>query len=40
VSLPDGGSDSLIVEIAGLTLGERFENPMREFFRTYLELCR
>ena len=40
VSLPDGGDDSLIVEIAGLTLGERFENPMREFFRTYLELCR
>ena len=40
VSLPDGGNDSLIVEIAGLTLGERFENPMREFFRTYLELCR
>ena len=40
VSLPDGGDDSLIVEIAGLTLGERFENAMREFFRTYLELCR
>ena len=40
VSLPDGGNDSLIVEIAGLTLGERFENPMREFFRAYLELCR
>ncbi len=40
VSLPDGGDDSLIVEIAGLTLGERFENAMREFFRTSLELCR
>ncbi len=40
VSLPEGGDDALIVEIAGLTLGERFENAMREYFRTYLELCR
>ncbi len=40
VSLPEGGPDSLIVEIAGLTLGGRFERPLREFFRTYLALCR
>ncbi len=40
VSLPEGEGDSLIVEIAGLTLGDRFQNALREFFRTYLELCR
>jgi hypothetical protein len=40
VSLVNRGGDSLIVEIAGLTLGERFESAVREFFRTYLELCR
>ncbi len=40
VSLPEGGDDALIVEIAGLTLGERFENAMREYFRAYLDLCR
>ena len=40
VSLPGGGDASLIVEIAGLTLGERFESAMREFFLTYLYLCR
>ncbi|MCH8164425.1 MAG: hypothetical protein IH889_02340 [Planctomycetes bacterium] len=38
LSLADG--DSLIVEIAGLTLGERFQDELREFFVTYLELCR
>ena len=38
LSLADG--DSLIVEIAGLTLGERFQDELREFFETYLELCR
>lgn len=40
VSLPNDGDASLIVEIAGLTLGERFESAMREFFETYLDLCR
>ncbi len=40
VALGGPDSDGLIVEIAGLTLGGRFEEPMREFFRTYLELCR
>ncbi len=40
VSLPAGEDASLIVEIAGLTLGERFESAMREFFLTYLYLCR
>jgi Mg-chelatase subunit ChlD len=40
VSLSDRGGDPLIIEIAGLTLGERFEDALREFFRTYLELCR
>jgi Mg-chelatase subunit ChlD len=40
VSLADRGGDSLIIEIAGLTFGERFEDALREFFRTYLELCR
>ncbi len=32
--------DSLVAEIAGLTLGGRFEEEFREFFETYLELCR
>jgi hypothetical protein len=40
VPLGAADRDSLIVEIAGLTLGERFEDELREFFRTYLELCR
>ena len=40
VSLSNRGGDSLIIEIAGLTFGERFEDALREFFRTYLELCR
>ena len=40
VALENRGGDSLIVEIAGLALGERFEGELREFFRTYLELCR
>lgn len=40
VSLGSEGTDSLIIEIAGLTLGERFGPELREFFRTYLELCR
>jgi hypothetical protein len=38
VSLED--DDLLIPEIAGLTLGEIFEPEFREFFRTYLGLCR
>jgi Mg-chelatase subunit ChlD len=40
VALADRGGDSLIIEIAGLTFGERFEDALREFFQTYLELCR
>jgi hypothetical protein len=40
VSLSDRGGDPLIIEIAGLTFGERFEEALREFFQTYLELCR
>ena len=40
MSLSGGGGDPLIIEIAGLTFGERFEDALREFFRTYLELCR
>lgn len=40
VSLGGPESDSLIVEIAGMTLGGRFREPMVEFFKTYLELCR
>ena len=40
VSLKDRGGDSLIVEIAGLTLGDRFEDALRAFFRSYLDLCR
>lgn len=38
VTLEDG--DSLIAEIAGLTLGDAFKEEFREFFRIYLELCR
>jgi Mg-chelatase subunit ChlD len=38
VSLED--DDLLIPEIAGLTLGDRFPDEFREFFQTYLELCR
>jgi Mg-chelatase subunit ChlD len=33
-------TDSLLIEIAGLTMAERFEREMREFFERYLELCR
>ena len=33
-------TDSLIVEIAGLSLGGRFGEELREFFRAYLQLCR
>ena len=40
VSLPEEGSDTLIVEVAGLALGGRFDDSLREFFRTYLYLCR
>lgn len=32
--------DSLVVEIAGLTLGERFEVEMVQLFRRYLATCR
>jgi hypothetical protein len=39
-TLAEGETGALIVEIAGLTLGERFGAEMREFFRAYLELCR
>ncbi len=38
VSLED--DDLLIPAIAGLTLGDRFPDEFREFFQTYLELCR
>ncbi len=38
VSLTRG--DSLTAEIAGLTLGDRFDDELREFFNVYLELCR
>jgi hypothetical protein len=40
VALSGDGGDSLIMEIAGLTFGERFEDALREFFEAYLELCR
>lgn len=32
--------DSLVGEIVGLTLGDRFEDAMRGFFSAYLEVCR
>jgi len=32
--------DSLVAEITGLSLGDAFEDEMREFFLVYLELCR
>ncbi|MHC4989966.1 MAG: HEAT repeat domain-containing protein [Planctomycetota bacterium] len=38
VTLESG--DSLVAEIAGLTLGDRFAEEFREFFRIYLDLCR
>jgi len=38
VSLAD--DDSLMAEITGLTLADRFEQEFREFFQVYLELCR
>ncbi|MHC5004139.1 MAG: hypothetical protein ACYTJ0_13570 [Planctomycetota bacterium] len=38
VNLEDG--DSLVVEITGLTLGDRFDEEFREFFAIYLALCR
>ena len=31
--------DDLVAEIAGLTIGERFEEEFRELFRLYLALC-
>lgn len=37
VNLDEG--DSLVVEIAGLTLGERFDEQMQEFFRVFVRLC-
>jgi Mg-chelatase subunit ChlD len=33
-------NDSLVAEITGLSLGDQFEEEMREFFLVYLELCR
>ena len=38
VSLAD--DDLLITEIAGLTIGDVFEDEMREFFGLYMYLCR
>ena len=38
VSLKD--NDLLMAEIAGLSLGDRYQDEFREFFETYLELCR
>jgi Mg-chelatase subunit ChlD len=38
VSLED--DDTLMAEITGLTLGDRYQEEFREFFHTYLELCR
>ncbi|MCI0674345.1 MAG: HEAT repeat domain-containing protein [Phycisphaerales bacterium] len=38
VSLED--DDLLMAEIAGLTLGDRYRDELREFFQIYLELCR
>ncbi|MCA9297157.1 MAG: VWA domain-containing protein, partial [Phycisphaerales bacterium] len=32
--------DSLVVELAGLSVTEQFRAQFREFFRVYLELCR
>ena len=40
VTLGDAQADSLIVQIVGLTLGERFGAELTEFFRVYLDLCR
>jgi len=38
--VPLDDDDSLVAEITGLTLAERYEQEFREFFRVYLELCR
>lgn len=38
VELADG--DSLVAEIVGLTLGDRFDEAMRGFFEAYLSVCR
>jgi hypothetical protein len=38
VTLED--DDRLIAEIAGLSLADRYEDELAEFFRTYLDLCR
>ena len=38
VTLED--DDRLIAEIAGLSLADRYEDELAEFFRIYLELCR
>ncbi len=32
--------DLLIPEIAGLTIGERFAEELRDFFAIYLSVCR
>jgi hypothetical protein len=32
--------DSLVVELAGLSVTEQFRDQFREFFRVYLEVCR
>jgi hypothetical protein len=33
-------ADTLMAEITGLTLGDRYTDEFREFYRVYLELCR
>ncbi len=38
VELDDG--NSLVGEIVGLTLGDRFDEAMRGFFDAYLSVCR
>jgi hypothetical protein len=38
VDLAEG--DSLVAQIAGLTLGDQYEEEFREFFQIYLDLCR
>jgi hypothetical protein len=38
VNLADG--NSVIAEICGLTIGDRFRPQIDEFFQTYLALCR
>lgn len=38
--VPLADDDSLMAEITGLTLGDRYQDEFREFYRVYLELCR